>query len=47
MIFPLAGGVAFLLGDLRFPQVFGLVFDGEVVVGWWWNRGSCVGDSWA
>jgi hypothetical protein len=33
-----------LLGVLRFPQVFWVVFGGEVVVVGWWNRGFCVHD---
>ena len=44
MIFSFRGGVAILLGVLRFPQVFGVVFGGEFVVVGWWNRGFCVHD---
>jgi hypothetical protein len=32
--------LAFLQGVLRFPQRFRMVFCGEVVVVWWWKRGS-------
>jgi hypothetical protein len=46
MIFFFAGGVAFLQGVLRFPQVFRVVFCGEFVVVWWWNRGAWVHDFW-
>jgi hypothetical protein len=45
MIFP-GGERAVLQGDLRFPQVFRVVFCGEFVVVGWWNRGFCVHDFW-